>query len=124
MPSELAHLAIQALAVVNSFKNLVELMVRGVGELVHGGAASLLNPTPVEIVAHIQNKGGIQLGRSHLEGFRHQDLWLIINALISNAEHIYDRDPGAQYPQLFLYPCHFMYLSHIISFFHFPQGSI
>lgn len=53
MPPKLACLAIQPLAVVNSFKNLVELMVRGVGQLVHWGAASLLNPTPVEIVAHV-----------------------------------------------------------------------
>ena len=46
----------------------------------HGGTAILLDATPVEVVAHVEDKVRIRLGGPCPEGIRNQDLWLRIYA--------------------------------------------
>ena len=74
-------LAIQAGSIVDALKDLVELVVGHVRDLIHGCAAGLLNATPIEVVTHIQNELWISFCSSLLERACHQLLGLVVEAL-------------------------------------------
>mmetsp|Transcript_40092 Transcript_40092/g.85938 ORF Transcript_40092/g.85938 Transcript_40092/m.85938 type:complete len:382 (-) Transcript_40092:708-1853(-) len=75
------RLAVQALAAVNTFEDLIELMVCGEGDRVHGGSAVLLDASPVEVVADIEDVLGVADASSVLHGLGHQELRLVVDAL-------------------------------------------
>ena len=47
-------------ALVDAFEDLVELVLGGVGDLVHGEATGLLDASPVEVVSHVQDVPGLR----------------------------------------------------------------
>ena len=75
------RLAIQARPVVDALENLVELVVCHVSQLGHWRATGLLDATPVEVVADVQDELWVHFGRTGLERAGHQCLRLIVDAL-------------------------------------------
>ena len=53
------RLVAETRALVDAFENLIELVLRWVGDLVHGKPTSLLDASPVEVVPHIQDVPGL-----------------------------------------------------------------
>mmetsp|Transcript_86367 Transcript_86367/g.220020 ORF Transcript_86367/g.220020 Transcript_86367/m.220020 type:complete len:379 (+) Transcript_86367:374-1510(+) len=81
------RLALEARARVDALKDLVELVMSREGDLIHGGAASLLDAAPVEIVADVQEVLRlIDLG-ALLHRLRHQLLGLVVHAGHEAAGH-------------------------------------
>mmetsp|Transcript_149069 Transcript_149069/g.211828 ORF Transcript_149069/g.211828 Transcript_149069/m.211828 type:complete len:409 (-) Transcript_149069:601-1827(-) len=87
--------AVDSRTIVNALEDLVELVRRGVRELVHRVSASLLDTSPVEVVAHIQNGHWVVLLCSLLECLRNQLLRRRVNVLVkATARRTAPRPPG------------------------------
>eukprot|EP00438_Fugacium_kawagutii_P014556 Skav232299 [mRNA] locus=scaffold882:441077:441703:+ [translate_table: standard] len=48
-------LVAESSSLIHTLENLIELMLGGVRDLVHGLTAGLFNATPIEVVAHVQD---------------------------------------------------------------------
>mmetsp|Transcript_61320 Transcript_61320/g.190532 ORF Transcript_61320/g.190532 Transcript_61320/m.190532 type:complete len:331 (-) Transcript_61320:257-1249(-) len=73
-------LAVEARAVIHALEDLVELVVRRVGDLAHGRAAGLLDASPVEVVPDVQQILRVLEGGAAPQGGRHQLLRPVVDA--------------------------------------------
>ena len=73
-------LVAEATALVDTLEDGIELMARGRGNAVHGGAAVLLDTSPVEVVPDVQDKVRVHQAGTRPEGIGNQDLRLRVDS--------------------------------------------